>query len=42
MIFREDFRKSFKEANPDCKSVATVMLKCELFLNDSDCLIFVI
>ncbi|KAH6777269.1 high mobility group B3 [Perilla frutescens var. frutescens] len=24
MIFRADFRKSFKEANPDCKSVATV------------------
>ncbi|KAL3510171.1 hypothetical protein ACH5RR_029572 [Cinchona calisaya] len=23
-IFMEDFRKSFKEANPDCKSVATV------------------
>lgn len=25
MIFRDDFRKSFKEANPECKSVATVM-----------------
>ncbi|KAH6805882.1 high mobility group B2 [Perilla frutescens var. frutescens] len=25
-LFMADFRKSFKEANPDCKSVATVML----------------
>lgn len=36
-VFRDDFRKAFKEANPDCKKVSTVLMNYSLILIDCSC-----